>query len=115
MTSMTIGRKIALTAIVLVAFTIVLAAASLVSIAGLSAEIHQLQVDSIPGLYASNRIGAWGKGLGGFNECELVEPAATSGQNNAQVEKDLAQAQAKFQEEMTAYEKTITLAEDRQM
>jgi methyl-accepting chemotaxis protein len=115
MKSMTFGRRITLTCAVLVLFTVALSVASLESIANLSANIYRLQGDSIPGQYSSARMGSFAKDVRSHTKDVLLDLTTNSGKNASQLESHLAEAQAKFLGEMTAYEKTITQAEDRQL
>src|ERR1039457_1677024 len=115
MKSMTIGNRIALICVVLVTLTLTLATASLINTTGLSARIHRLQGDSIPGQYTSGRLAVLTENVRGQMKDVLLDLAANSGRDIAQKERGLGAAQTKFQEEMKAYEKTITQAEDRQM
>jgi methyl-accepting chemotaxis protein/methyl-accepting chemotaxis protein-1 (serine sensor receptor) len=112
---MTVGGKIGAASGVLVAFTVVLATASLLSVGSLSERIHTLQVDSIPGQYSSGQIDALATNVRVKMNTELLDLATNAGSGAAQAQAALAEAQAKLQEEMKSYEKTITTAEDRQM
>jgi methyl-accepting chemotaxis protein len=115
MQSMTFGKRIAITCAVLVAFTVALSVASLESIANLSANIYRLQGDSIPGQYSSARMGSFTKDVLSNTKDVLLDLATNSGKDARRLENQLAESQAKFEEEMRAYEKTITQAEDRRL
>jgi len=112
--SMTIGKKFALACTVLVAFTVGLAAVSLVNIAGMAENIHRLQVDPIPGQYSIGKIASYARDIRGKMKDLLLDVAVNSGRDVARVDKELREAQTRFQDEMKAYEKTITQADDRQ-
>jgi methyl-accepting chemotaxis protein len=112
--SVTIGKKFALTCAVLVAFTIGLATASLLSVSNLAANIHRLQIDPIPGQYSVGRIASYARDVRGKMNDVLLGLAVNSGADAARRDKDLAEAQAKYQQEVKAYEKTITQDGDRQ-
>jgi methyl-accepting chemotaxis protein len=113
--SMTVGVKISVASGVLVAFTVVLATVSLLSVGSLSERINALQMDSIPGQYSAGRIQALAKDVRVKMNAELLELATNAGNGGAQTRAALAEAHAKLQEEMKSYEKTITQAEDRQI
>ncbi len=113
--SMTVGRKIGATSAVLVACTVILATASLLSMAGLKDRIQSLQVDSIPGQYLAGLIDARAINVRVRMNDELLDLVTNGGKGAAQAHAALEETQAKLQEEMKAYEKTITQTEDRQI
>ena len=102
--SMTVGGKIGATSAVLVAFTVVLATASLLSIASLSERIRALQEDSIPGLHSVGRIDALARNVRVQMNSELLDLATNAGKGGAQAQAATAGAQAKLQEEMALRE-----------
>ncbi len=113
MKTMTIGRRIALTGTLLVAFTVLLAIASLISIGNLSSGIHSLQADSIPGLNTSSKLGSLI-----IDQRRLATRALLSMALKESLEaddRDFAANQAKVQETLKAYEATLTKPEDRQL
>jgi methyl-accepting chemotaxis protein/methyl-accepting chemotaxis protein-1 (serine sensor receptor) len=111
---MTVGKRFALTCTVLVAFTVVLAAVSLVDIAGMAENIHRLQVNPIPGQYSIGKIASYVRDVRGKMKDVLLEVAINSGKDVARVDKEVEDAQAKYQKGLKAYEETITQADDRQ-
>ena len=112
---MTVGRKIALTCVALVAFTIALAAVSLIGMGDVSAGVNNLRTDSIPGLYSSGRINAYAKDVRIKMNAVLLDMISNSGNNRENTERDLAAAETKLRGELAAYEKTISQATDRQL
>jgi len=115
MKQMTVGRKISLTAGVLVAFTVLLAAASLLSIGSLSERIWGLEMGAIPGQHHSGRINALAFNLQVKMNAELLDLVANAGKQAQQKQADVAATQAKLREELKAYEKTLTRSEDREL
>ena len=84
----TIGNKITLTCVVLVTFTVALAAAALIGIGALSADIQRLQVDSIPGQYSIGRLEAFATTAALRMNGELLDLVTNSG-NDAEHAKRL--------------------------
>jgi methyl-accepting chemotaxis protein len=111
----TVGGKIALTCAVLVGLTIVLATAALVSIGRLSDDIHRLQVDSIPGMYSIGKLDDLGAEAAMKMNAELLDAVTGSGNDAERVRRESAAIWSKYEEELKAYERTITQAEDRQL
>lgn len=111
--SMTIGKKFGLICATLVAFTVGLAAASLFSIATLARNINVLKTDPIPGQYSVGRISSDFRDIGKKMQSVLLDFSGNSGKDMARLDKEVAEAQRKFQEEMKAYEGTITQDDDR--
>ncbi|MCC6345534.1 MAG: MCP four helix bundle domain-containing protein [Bryobacterales bacterium] len=110
---MTIGKKFGLICATLVAFTVGLAAASLFSIATLARNINVLKTDPIPGQYSVGRISSDFRDIAKKMQSVLLEFTGNSGRDMARLDKEVGEAQRKFQEEMKAYERTITQDEDR--
>jgi methyl-accepting chemotaxis protein len=115
MNSMTIGKKIGVAASVLVALTVILAIASLISIGNLSEKISTLQVDSIPGQYAAGQINTSVRDLRVKMNAELLDAIAESGKGAAQARAALTGVYDELQNELKNYEKTVTAAEDRRI
>ncbi len=115
MRNMTIGKKIGLTCAALVGFTVLLAAISLLGLRTLTAGARRLQVDCVPGQYASGKVQSLAIAVRVKMNAELLDLAVNGGKNAARVEADLTAAGAAFQEGLKTYEKTITQAEDRQL
>jgi methyl-accepting chemotaxis protein len=113
MITMTIGRKIGLTGTLLVAFTVALAIASLLSIRNLSRGTHSLQTDSIPGLTASFKLDAI------VIEQRRLATRILLGQavkENVDAEiRDFAANETRIPELLRGYETTINQPEDRQL
>jgi len=115
MSEKTIGFKITLTCTVLVAFTLVLAAAALLGMNRLSADIHRLQVDSIPGQYTIGRLDTLAGEAARKMGDELLDLVTNAGNDKERTQKESAASWSKYQDELKAYEETITQAEDRQL
>src|SRR5690348_10273976 len=102
---MTVGRKIWTMSAILVACTVLLAAASLFGLGRVSERMRILQVDSIPGQYSAGRIDAVNTQLLlVMNQAVLDVVAGTGTVRDAKAA--VAAAEAKVQEELKAYEKT---------
>lgn len=112
--SMTVGNRIGATSTILVVFTVILATASLLSIATLSKRIQALQVDSIPGQYSAGRIEATVKDVRQQMDSGLLDLATNGGKGRLQERAALTKMRAQLLNELQAYEKTINEAEDRQ-
>ena len=110
---MTVGTKISLMSASLVGFTLVLATAAMISVNTLSASIHRLQVDSIPGQHTSGMIGAASRDVRGKMKDVLLDALANGGHDAGRVRAELEQARVQFERNMQAYEKTMTQADDR--
>ncbi|HEY3441300.1 MAG TPA: methyl-accepting chemotaxis protein [Paludibaculum sp.] len=110
---MTVGKRIGTTCTVLVALTVTLATASLVSVSTLKGRIHALQIDSIPGQYSAGRIEAAVKDVALQMNSSLLDLAANGGAGRAQAQSASEKLRAELRTELDAYEKTITLEEDR--
>src|SRR4051794_8261758 len=115
MSEKTIGFKITLTCTVLVAFTLVLAAAALLGMNRLSADIHRLQVDSIPGQYTIGRLDTLAGEAARKMGDELLDLVTNAGNDKERTQKESAASWSRYQDELKAYEETITQAEDRQL
>ncbi len=115
MRSMTVGKRIGLTTASLVGLTVTLAIASLVSIGRLSEGIRILQVDSIPGQYASGEIVARANAVRVKMNAELISVLAKKEDEAARRQAETAAALKQLEEMMRDYERTITLEEDRRM
>ncbi len=106
----TIGKKFSLACAVLVLFTIVLGSVSIYNISGINTNLQAIVVDSLPGVATIAEVrgrvlqirgGAW----------KHIATPDTSAMEKVDVEiAGLKQQAAEF---LQAYEKTITLAEDR--
>jgi methyl-accepting chemotaxis protein/methyl-accepting chemotaxis protein-1 (serine sensor receptor) len=115
MQTMTIGKRIGVLGAVLVGLTVLLAAASLLSLRGLNERIHSLQVDSIPGQYAAGKIGVRASDLRVTMNGALIEELGYAGRDRAARIAAVEEAEGRLRKELAAYEKTITLEEERRM
>lgn len=115
MNSMTIGKRIALTSALLVAFTAILAVTSLLSTSRLSKGIQSLQVDSIPGLDLSARAAGLAKDVRARMNVALLGLISNSGRDSDRARAEIAATEEKFTEAMKAYEKTIFHDDDRRL
>jgi methyl-accepting chemotaxis protein/methyl-accepting chemotaxis protein-1 (serine sensor receptor) len=112
---MTIGKKVGALSAVLVLFTVILAVTSLFAVSRLSGRIQLLQYDSIPGQYSVGRIEVYVNAVREKMDAEFLDLIQDPASATAQRQTATAAAEAKLQQEMKAYEKTITQAEDRQI
>jgi len=111
---MTVGKRIGATCTVLVAFTVALATASLVSVSTLKGRIHALQIDSIPGQYSVGRVEALIKDVALQMNDSLLDLAANGGLERAQGQAESTKLRGELRAELDSYDKTITRPEDRQ-
>ena len=112
MKTMSIGTRITVACGVLVAFTVILAIASLASIGGLATSIHSLQADSVPGQYTSGRIGLLAQRIRRVAN-RIVLSVAVKDDVTVQ-EQELSAQEASLREARASHDKTITGADDRQ-
>ena len=115
MKTMTIGKKIGSTCVVLVVFTIVLAAVSLLGVAALSAYIHSLEAEAIPGQYWSQRIAVLAKDVRIKMNAELLDLAMNAGRDQMRLNGELNVAEEKFRAAQKSYETTLKQNEGRQL
>ncbi len=108
---MTVGKKIVLGFGVLIAVTSLLGAIALVNLASLSQTLHLIAIDSLPGTYFSGKLLGEAKNQSALM---LTHVAAASAQK-AELEARLAAQEKVLDTDMRGYEKTITLAEDREL
>jgi methyl-accepting chemotaxis protein len=107
---MTIGKKITLTCAALVVLAVISNAVSLVSVRRIDDNLKAIIGDSLPGVYLSGQV------LAGFKDqriamLELI--AATQDAEQARCKRTIAELEVKARDLLTAYEKTITTARDR--
>jgi methyl-accepting chemotaxis protein/methyl-accepting chemotaxis protein-1 (serine sensor receptor) len=98
-----------------VGLTLTLAIVSLASIGRLSDRIRVLQVDAIPGQYASGEIHARAKQLQVKVNEELLDLLANNETEFARRQAESAATLKRLEERMREYERTITLEEDRRL
>ncbi|MDX2150037.1 MAG: methyl-accepting chemotaxis protein [Bryobacteraceae bacterium] len=104
---MTVGKRISATAAALVGGSVLLAAASLVNISILGDRIHLLQEDAIPGTFLSGKI------LSSVLKLELEMLSLVSGASGGADRARAEAAERGLHDDVSAYERTITLEEDR--
>jgi methyl-accepting chemotaxis protein len=112
MKTMTIGKKISLACIALVALTIILGTVSIENISHMNTDAHVIVEGPLPGL--ASLIDLYG--------CEKDEKAvmlehiaSDTLEQKSKLDAKFADLEAKFQSEMKEYEKTIQTPEGRQM
>jgi methyl-accepting chemotaxis protein/methyl-accepting chemotaxis protein-1 (serine sensor receptor) len=109
---MTVGKKFGLACATLVLLTIAMGVFSLYSIGAVQTNLQAVMVDSLPGVYEMGILDSLVSELRGNFWKHMA-----NGDNavKAEVEQANEQVKEKFQQHLTAYEKTITQAEDRQL
>ena len=107
---MTIGKKIALLMAGLVALTAVLGTVSLVSLRSVNAGVNTLATDALPGVDAIGRIMT---DVFSFCGDAWKHIASSDPQKMAEVERVQAATRDQLKQDMAAYEKAMTQAEDR--
>ncbi|HEY3442485.1 MAG TPA: methyl-accepting chemotaxis protein [Paludibaculum sp.] len=112
---MTIGQKIGWISAALVAMTVGLASASLISIGSLSARIQALQTDSIPGLYSSGQLDAFSTEIRASMAAEVLDLTSNGGKQAAEMRAAVDAVEARLRAEMKSYEKSIMQPEDRML
>jgi methyl-accepting chemotaxis protein/methyl-accepting chemotaxis protein-1 (serine sensor receptor) len=107
-----VGKKFSLACAALVLLAIVLGAFSISSVGGIQTNLQAIVVDSLPGVYEMGMLESLVFELRGN-----FWKAIANDDKSAKAEMDRAneQVKQKFQDHSAGYEKTITLAEDRQL
>ncbi len=109
---MTIGKKISLACIALVALTIVLGTAATLNISHMKTELVSIVEGPLPGLYSFGAI----EGLLKDQKVAMLEHILSENpQDMSQIESTIADLGSKYQAEMKAYEKTIQSDQGREM
>jgi len=110
MTKMTIGKKITLACVVLVALTILLGVVSILNISRISTDVHSIVEGPIPGIFSLGVIYSYEKD----EKAEMLQHIASdTPKQKEELEAAFAETESKFQDEMRGYGKTIQTAEGR--
>jgi methyl-accepting chemotaxis protein/methyl-accepting chemotaxis protein-1 (serine sensor receptor) len=109
---MTIGKKISLACVALVALTIILGSVSIWSLGRINSQVTLLSTDALPGTASSARLETL---MMQQRLLVLRHMLMENSEQMSQAESALADGMSKFQAEMGAYEKTITQARDREL
>ena len=109
---MTIGKKISLACVALVALTIILGTVSILNVGRINTAVESIVVDSLPGEASIGRLDSL---LKDQQSAALTHMLVESADQRSQADSSLAEAASKFQTEARGYEKTITTARDREL
>jgi methyl-accepting chemotaxis protein len=109
---MTIGKKISLACIALVALTIILGVVSILSGRQTTASVQSIASDSIPGMYSLGIVSGLAKEQ---KVAMLMHIASTDPAQMPGFEATIAESRAKLLAELKAYEKTVTTTRDREL
>jgi methyl-accepting chemotaxis protein len=109
---MTIGKKISLACIVLVALTIILGSVSIWNLSRINSQVTLLSTDALPGTASSSRLETL---MMQDRVMVLRHILMDNAEQKSQAESAVVDTMSKFQAEMGAYEKTITQARDREL
>src|SRR6266849_1453054 len=102
MKTMTIGKKISLACIALVALTTILGTVSILSIGQINTAVNTILVDSLPGTVSVGRLDGLMKELRAF---ALRHMLMDTPEQKSQAESAIAEAVSKFHAELRVYEK----------
>ena len=110
MKTMTIGKKITLTCVALVALTTMLGIVAILNAGRIDASIHMVVVDNLPGVYRLNRLEACVK----QQEVAMLSHIASDSPEALRLnEATIADLEIKYQNESREYQKTLNTAQDR--
>ncbi len=111
MTNWTVGKKISFGFGALVFLCVALSVISLVNVSSINTNLQSVTTDSLPGVYRISILEVDLQTLRGnfWKYIGTSDPA-----KRVQIKGDIEKAGQSFQDQMTAYEKTITTTEDRQ-
>ena len=112
MKTLTVGKKITLACMALVALTIILGTVSAWKIRGMNADLHYIVEGPLPGIYSLGLI----EGFAKEQKLAIVEHIASADPDQkSRIEATIAELEGKLQAEMKSYEKTITSARGREL
>src|SRR5271165_2935030 len=112
MKTFTVGKKITLAFMALVALTIILGTVSALKIRGMNADLHYIVEGPLPGIYSLGLI----EGFTKAQKIAMLEHVASSDPDQkSRLESAIADLESKLQAEMKSYEKTITVAKGREL
>jgi len=109
---MTIGKRISLACIVLVALTVTLGLVSILNIDSVDTAANSLVVDSLPGIRLTSRLGAMLREQRAVMQGHI---ALDSLEMKGQAEASILDTWTQFRAELRAYEKMITSSRDREL
>ncbi len=109
---MTIGKKIAATCGVVLAFMLVLAATCLINASHVETALQLMATDSVPGVASMNKLAAIAAEQATLMLTHISTPDAAQ---MSQCESRLAQLEDQFQAELKNYQQTITQDRDREL
>jgi methyl-accepting chemotaxis protein len=107
---MTVGKRIALTAAMLIVFTISVGAVAVVSMNRIEVANQAVVGDALPGVYSISRAESLAKEI---EASMLMHIGSDSQEHMAQLESNIAESRRAFDRILGNYEKTITRREDR--
>ena len=111
MSNWTVGKKISFGFAALVFLCLALSVVSLVNVSNINSNLQSITTDSLPGVYRISVVEVDLQTLRG-NFWKYI--ATNDSAKRDQIDGDIDKAKQSFQDEMSAYEKTITTSEDRQ-
>ncbi|HEY1342507.1 MAG TPA: methyl-accepting chemotaxis protein [Bryobacteraceae bacterium] len=109
---MTVGKKIWFLSALLIAFTIALGSAALLSMSRMKTVSHSLVDDVLPGIYQIGRVESLAKDIRG---AMLTHIACENRNEMPQYEAKIGQHQQQIGEILKVYEKTVSRAHDREL
>ena len=112
MNTMTIGKKISLACVVLVALTIIMGAVSIVNVGRISTAVNELAVDTLPGIASIGRLDGLMKEQ---RALVLRHMLMETPEQKSLAESAMVDMAGKFQSELRFYEKTMTMAGEREL
>ena len=112
MKTMTIGTKISLACLVLVALTITLGTVATLNIGSITADVHSIVEGSLPGTYS---MGLLAELVNGQKVAMLEHIASDTPEQKSQAEFQIADLQTKFESWSKSYERTVRTAKTREL
>lgn len=111
MANWTVGKKISFGFGAVVFLCLLLSVVSLVNVSSINSNLQAVTTDSLPGVYRISVLEVNLQTLRG-NFWKYI--ASSDSAKREQIDGDIEKAKQSFQDQMSAYEKTITTSEDRQ-
>jgi methyl-accepting chemotaxis protein/methyl-accepting chemotaxis protein-1 (serine sensor receptor) len=108
MKTMTVGRKISLVCVLLVALAVTIGGVALLQIRHINAELQLIVTDPLPGIYHTSQLDISSQQIRADIYAHIASP-----QRQAEMEKDINDLRANFEKSLAEYDKTITTARDR--
>jgi methyl-accepting chemotaxis protein/methyl-accepting chemotaxis protein-1 (serine sensor receptor) len=110
--SMTVGKRISFSFAFLLALLMVLAGAAFITAGRTSATLQMIRGDSIPGIHEA---GSLANAVGHLRALTLTAIVSSQREQRAAFRQELDMREKEFREAMARYERTIHLAEDREV